>query len=137
MLCQPHCVTMFDEEIQFRSLLCRNCTCGIDKKDPCASCPQKKWKKYSLLCENSQSIPEQHKPTLARMIQNFGTAITEESVAILKNKESITKEEKNERFEICKSCEFFIASSQRCMKCGCYMPIKTGWRSQKCPVGKW
>jgi hypothetical protein len=128
---------MFDEEIEFRSWICKNCTCAVDKKDPCASCPQKKWGKYVLLCEDSQDAPKQQVPNLIKMIRNFGTAITEESAAILKKKEAITDEEKNKRFEVCKSCEFFIASSQRCAKCGCYMPIKTGWRSQKCPIGKW
>ena len=128
---------MFNKEIEFRSWICKNCTCTVDKKDPCASCPQKKWGRYVLLCVDSQNTPEQNKPNLVKMIQNFGSALVQESTAILKNEQAITSEEKNERFEICKSCEFFVNSSQRCMKCGCYMPIKTGWRSQKCPVGKW
>ncbi len=82
-------------------------------------------------------MPEEQMPKLTEMIQNFGKAVAQESLAFLKSKPNVTNEEKDKRFEICKSCEFFVTQSQRCMKCGCYMPIKTGWRSQKCPIGKW
>lgn len=42
----------------------------------------------------------------------------------------------NERFEICKKCEFLI-NGERCEKCGCYMPLKTKLPFMKCPEGKW
>lgn len=42
-----------------------------------------------------------------------------------------------ERFEICKSCEWFRQSSQTCRKCGCFMKVKTRLENAFCPVGKW
>jgi hypothetical protein len=41
------------------------------------------------------------------------------------------------RLEICKTCPFFLARSQRCRKCGCFMQLKTTLKQAKCPVGKW
>lgn len=39
--------------------------------------------------------------------------------------------------EHCEPCEFYRASDKRCSKCGCFLAVKTAWKSQHCPVGKW
>lgn len=41
------------------------------------------------------------------------------------------------RLEICKTCEFYREKSNRCMKCGCFMKMKTTLKKATCPVGKW
>lgn len=43
----------------------------------------------------------------------------------------------NSRYEICTSCEFFQPENKICLKCGCYMPLKTIIPLMKCPIGKW
>lgn len=43
----------------------------------------------------------------------------------------------NKRIEICKSCEFYDAESNRCKSCGCYLAMKAKWNSEKCPHDKW
>lgn len=42
-----------------------------------------------------------------------------------------------ERLTICRSCEFFRKGNQTCMKCGCFMKLKTTLSQAACPVGKW
>lgn len=42
---------------------------------------------------------------------------------------------RNERYDICKACEFLKADF--CKKCGCFMPIKTYMPGQRCPLKKW
>jgi hypothetical protein len=42
-----------------------------------------------------------------------------------------------ERFEICKGCEFFIKGTTQCKKCGCVMLAKTKLPNAECPIGKW
>jgi len=47
-----------------------------------------------------------------------------------------------EKFEICKSCEYLNTKGLSfarniCQKCGCYMPIKVNIPMMKCPIGKW
>lgn len=39
--------------------------------------------------------------------------------------------------QFCKPCEFFIPDSSRCSKCGCFLAVKTSWKSAHCPVNKW
>jgi hypothetical protein len=42
-----------------------------------------------------------------------------------------------ERLEICKTCKFYNQRFAKCMKCGCFMKLKTNLENAKCPVGKW
>lgn len=51
--------------------------------------------------------------------------------------ETVDEKTQQERFSICKSCEFFRSSISQCKKCGCYMPAKTWLAEQVCPEGKW
>lgn len=46
-------------------------------------------------------------------------------------------EVQEERFNICKSCEWFRQSSHTCRKCGCFMKLKTMLENASCPIGKW
>jgi hypothetical protein len=41
------------------------------------------------------------------------------------------------RMRICKKCPLFIAESERCSKCGCFLSTKTAWKLSSCPEGKW
>lgn len=41
------------------------------------------------------------------------------------------------RFDICKSCEFYIKATTQCKKCGCLMIGKTKLSNAGCPIGKW
>jgi hypothetical protein len=49
----------------------------------------------------------------------------------------------NERYKICKSCEFFDQKLSQCMICGCNINNKDifmnklAWKDQTCPKGKW
>ena len=49
---------------------------------------------------------------------------------------TVPKNIKDERLEICKTCEFFT-SLQKCKKCGCFMPAKVILTNTKCPINKW
>lgn len=41
------------------------------------------------------------------------------------------------RLEICNSCEYLIQLTNQCTKCGCFMSLKTKLRNAECPIGKW
>jgi hypothetical protein len=49
----------------------------------------------------------------------------------------IDEETKNNRLEICNSCDFFDKSQKRCRKCGCFMNIKAQFRNVQCPIKLW
>lgn len=39
------------------------------------------------------------------------------------------------RVDICQKCRHLIET--RCMVCGCYIALKSGLASEKCPMRKW
>lgn len=51
------------------------------------------------------------------------------------NRPRVSKEIKNERFNVCKSCPELALGI--CKKCGCVMGLKTMLAQAKCPIGKW
>jgi hypothetical protein len=48
-----------------------------------------------------------------------------------------TDEVRDERLNICMSCEHLVKFTKQCKKCGCFMAIKTKIGPAECPVGKW
>ena len=52
----------------------------------------------------------------------------------------VSEEIREERYETCKACPFFIEDSKRCSECGCFMEAKTwvgGNPNTLCPKKKW
>ena len=52
----------------------------------------------------------------------------------------VSAEIRNERYDTCKACPFFIEDSKRCSECGCFMEAKTwigGDPNALCPKQKW
>jgi len=52
----------------------------------------------------------------------------------------VSKEIREERYDTCKACPFFVEDSKRCSDCGCFMEAKTwvaGNPEQLCPQKKW
>jgi hypothetical protein len=50
--------------------------------------------------------------------------------------EYATKEVAQSRYDICKTCEFFLPTKQ-CTKCGCFMKAKVTLAHAECPEHKW
>ena len=52
----------------------------------------------------------------------------------------VSAEVREERYNTCKACPFFIEDSKRCTDCGCFMEAKTwigGDPNMLCPQKKW
>ena len=52
----------------------------------------------------------------------------------------VEPEIRDERYNTCKSCPFFVPESKRCSECGCFMEAKTwvgGDPDLLCPKQKW
>lgn len=65
------------------------------------------------------------------LVRNVGQAIAHGKVS---------EEVRNERYETCKACPFFVEDSKRCSECGCFMEAKTwigGDPNALCPKQKW
>jgi hypothetical protein len=49
-------------------------------------------------------------------------------------------EELARRLAVCAACDERVAHAARpdsCRKCGCNLPLKASWASQRCPLGLW
>ena len=53
------------------------------------------------------------------------------------NRKHVPEEVYSERYEICKSCEFFIKKTKQCKKCMCFMNLKCALVFAFCPENKW
>lgn len=54
-----------------------------------------------------------------------------------KSTEYVPVEIQESRYSICTECEHFFAVSKQCLKCGCFMHLKTKLAHAECPIGKW
>ena len=86
-------------------------------------------------------------PPASVMLKNLLNAGKDEISAIIEKKEPVTNEEIARRLSVCALCEFYTPNiaelsedqkaQNRCVKCGCYMSLKSRLRSADCPVGTW
>ena len=53
------------------------------------------------------------------------------------NNFKVSEQTQKSRIDICNSCERYNATLLICKECGCLMPAKTLFKSQRCPLGKW
>lgn len=49
----------------------------------------------------------------------------------------VSTEVREERLNICLSCDKLYKPTRSCKLCGCFMTLKTWMPAQKCPINKW
>ncbi len=81
-------------------------------------------------------LQEHPLPGVIEQATNLAKATVQHTTAGMAN---VTQEEHDRRMNICKGCEFFRPSDNRCGKCGCKLMVKVWWKEQKCPLDppKW
>ncbi len=50
---------------------------------------------------------------------------------------TVSAEVQAQRFETCKTCEWYDDTQTKCKHCGCFLPVKVSFALYSCPVGKW
>lgn len=125
--------------VDARKKICGNCQCNLDFTDPLAACPKNNWIEVNInyIDLQEKEKAEQKFPTKIEMLRSFTSAVADEIRSFSKQEKLISQEEIDARLSICKSCEFFRESSSRCVKCGCFLKVKTMFKTQSCPIGKW
>jgi hypothetical protein len=71
-------------------------------------------------------------PNVAQRAWNLATSI---AVFVADGCRTVDSPEYAERLGICNQC--VERHESICKACGCYLPIKAGWRVMECPLGKW
>jgi hypothetical protein len=84
-----------------------------------------------------QSRISQPMPSLTTQAMNVAGALTAEAAAIVKSEPPVDPAESQRRFGVCQQCDCFTPDTARCSQCGCYMRVKTTFRTAVCPQGKW
>jgi hypothetical protein len=49
----------------------------------------------------------------------------------------VSDEQREARFDICKSCDYYFSPTTNCKLCGCFMSAKTYLPESECPLKKW
>jgi peroxiredoxin len=71
-------------------------------------------------------------PPILTKATNFARAM---ATHIADGAKKVTAEELERRWELCILCD--QRNGDFCAACGCDLTIKAGWRTSKCPLGKW
>ncbi len=97
-----------------------------------------------VLLPNGITLPVKKKPDKNDLpsLKEMAFGLTKEIKANLENALShgvllTSAEETEKRFSTCLGCEFLLVEQSRCLKCGCFMNLKTRLQASKCPIGKW
>lgn len=58
------------------------------------------------------------------------------------NADKVSDKIKHRRLAICRNCKTksgkkMVLSTGNCRKCGCFVNLKTEYKSESCPIGKW
>jgi hypothetical protein len=89
-------------------------------------------------CAEPECHDEPELPTVGEMVKGLAGTAGDVVKGILRGEGAfVTEAIHDERMTICKGCEFFRQSDQRCSQCGCYMQNKTKLKKAHCPVHKW
>ena len=43
----------------------------------------------------------------------------------------------DDRMNICRGCEYYSKSNNRCRQCGCWLIHKVKFQTSTCPISKW
>ena len=105
----------------------------VDENPDVATFAEAEWTLY----QERLAQPPASMPPLTQQAFSAAGALCAEAKAILKSEAPVAPEEASRRMNLCEQCEFFKADEARCTQCGCYMRVKTRFRTAKCPRGKW
>ena len=73
-------------------------------------------------------------PTFAEKMARFAIASAKHAANGFK---IVDTDEQARRKEICNSCDKFDKENETCKNCGCFVPMKVQWDSERCPLSKW
>ena len=77
-------------------------------------------------------------PSIWKQAKNLATTATTAAKDAVQGKPILASEEvKKSRYDTCSACSSFDKEEGRCTECGCFMSVKTGLLSAKCPLDKW
>jgi hypothetical protein len=75
-------------------------------------------------------------PDMLQMAKNLATTAKDVVSDAIEGKDiAASQQQIKERISICNDCDWFF--EKRCLKCGCFISVKSKLASAKCPLDKW
>ena len=106
---------------------------GVYPTGACSAWPLERHEKLM-----AEAMPSPKKKVEASVGKMAGGLLKSAGQVLINGK--VKKEIREERYDTCKACPFFVKESKRCSDCGCFMEAKTwigGDPDQLCPQKKW
>ena len=107
---------------------------GVYPTGPCSAWPEKR---NAALLQEAGKRPQATKVTASA--KKMAGGLLKTAGQAMRNGR-VSKEIREERYNTCKACPFFVEDSKRCSDCGCFMEAKTwvgGNPDLLCPQQKW
>lgn len=111
---------------------CRICFWSSDCSDK-GKAYRARWGEAEPDCSQPPALPSEG-PSLFTKAINFGKAVVSH---VSSGMPKASQEEKGGRLALCIICPHYNQKSDTCKLCGCNLSVKTGWKDQHCPIGKW
>lgn len=77
-----------------------------------------------------------HATKIVKILEKLKQKI-ETSKQVLEDSIKVTDITRDERLNLCMSCEHLFKPTDTCKKCGCFVKAKTWLKDAKCPLNKW
>lgn len=87
----------------------------------------------------TETSPENHEyPSFAQQGKNLAKfSFDLIKRAIQSGALMLPPEIQEQRYEICRSCEWYDETENKCINCGCFLPAKVPFAIDSCPINKW
>ena len=111
---------------------------GTYPTGPVSAWPQHRNEQLAKAHPQSQERKVKHATKVKASFSDMAKGLAQNSAMALQGK--VSKEVREERYDICKACPHFIEKSKRCSECGCFMQAKTWIKADPkrlCPLQKW
>lgn len=94
--------------------------------------------RFEQMKKTHKQPPPESMPSVTEMVKGLSQSLVNNIKSVAAgNSLAVSEYEALARLNICKGCDFFNASQERCTKCGCKMAIKTYLKAESCPIKKW
>jgi hypothetical protein len=110
---------------------------GIEPIGPV--CPWPKPEDWGNQAVKKSKLQVQHDTTVKASIAKMASGLFKTASYAISNGK-VSAEIREERYNVCKECPYFIEDSKRCSECGCFMAAKTWVAAEPkllCPKNKW
>ncbi len=85
----------------------------------------------------ASEAPEEYPPLVQQALSLSRSVVKLTHNLVTGKNLTISHADRERRLQTCSQCEAYVAKSQRCRRCGCYLKAKLPLVTEHCPIGRW